>query len=311
MVHFTSADYTEPSEPYVFEELTIEYAERRVSLADRAVRLTNIEYRLLFELSVNAGLVLTHDQLLQRVWGLEHPGRPGGGAHLRQEPSPQAGRRRGQPHLHLHRAPGRLPDGEGGGTGVADGSLESRLLNFRDKGAGGGDSEGYGYPPCHHQADAGVRRGDLLLSNMAWALRRFPIFPVFGRRDYQVQPIYAEDLAAQAVDVGSGRDSFVADAAGPETFTFEELLRLLASSMGVRRWFLHTPPRAALALTGLVGLLMREMALTHDEVVGLMAGLLTSEAAPTGTTRLSDWLAENGDGLGRRYVSELRRNYRG
>ena len=42
-----------------------------------------------------------------------------------------------------------------------------------------------------------------------------------------------------------------------------------------------------------------------------MAGLLTSEAAPTGTTKLRDWLAEYGDGLGRRYVSELRRNYRG
>ena len=66
-----------------------------------------------------------------------------------------------------------------------------------------------------------------------------------------------------------------------------------------------------LALTGLVGLLMRDMALTHDEVVGLMDGLLTSDEPPTGTTRLSDWLAENGDGLGRRYVSELRRNYRG
>ena len=66
-----------------------------------------------------------------------------------------------------------------------------------------------------------------------------------------------------------------------------------------------------LALTGLVGLLMRDMALTRDEVDGLMAGLLTSAEPPTGTTRLRDWLAENGDCLGRRYVSELRRNYRG
>ena len=64
-------------------------------------------------------------------------------------------------------------------------------------------------------------------------------------------------------------------------------------------------------MTRLVGLLMRDMALTHDEVVGLMDGLLTSDEAPTGTTRLSDWLADNGDGLGRRYVSKLRRNYRG
>ena len=126
-----------------------------------------------------------------------------------------------------------------------------------------------------------------------------------------MQPIYVEDLAAQAVEGGSQSESSVADAAGPDAFSFEAVLRLLASSMGVRRWFLHTPPRVGLALTGLVGLLMRDMALTHDEVVGLMADLLTSEAAPTGTTKLRDWLAEYGDGLGRRYVSELRRNYRG
>ena len=68
---------SEPSEPYRRGDLTIDYAERRVSLAGSAVRLTNIEYRLLFELSVNAGQVLTHDQLLQRVWGLARSGRPG------------------------------------------------------------------------------------------------------------------------------------------------------------------------------------------------------------------------------------------
>ena len=81
--------------------------------------------------------------------------------------------------------------------------------------------------------------------------------------------------------------------------------------MGVRRWFLHTPPRAGLALTGLVGLLMRDMALTRDEAVGLMAGLLTYAEPPTGATRLADWLDDNADSLGRRYLSELRRNYRG
>ena len=152
--------------------------------------------------------------------------------------------------------------------------------------------------------------GDLLLNNMAWALRRFPVFPVYGSGDYPVQPVYVEDLAAQAVEAGSHSENSVADAAGPDTFSFEALLRLLASTMGVRARLVHTPPSVGLALTRLVGLLMRDMVLTRDEVDGLMAGLLTSEAVPTGTTRLSDWLAENGDWLGRRYVSELRRNYR-
>ena len=64
-----------------------------------------------------------------------------------------------------------------------------------------------------------------------------------------------------------------------------------------------------LALTGLVGLQMRDVVLTRDEVDGLMAGLLTSGETPTGTTRLSDWLKDGADGLGRRYVSELTRNW--
>ena len=81
--------------------------------------------------------------------------------------------------------------------------------------------------------------------------------------------------------------------------------------MGIRRWSMHTPPAVGLVLTGLVGLLMRDLALTRDETHGLMAGLLTSDGAATGTTSLSDWLKDNMDSLGRRYVSELGRNYRG
>ena len=55
-------------EPYVFAELTVDYAERRVTLADQPVRLTSTEYRLLAELLRNAGRVVTYDQLLRRVW---------------------------------------------------------------------------------------------------------------------------------------------------------------------------------------------------------------------------------------------------
>ena len=170
--------------------------------------------------------------------------------------------------------------------------------------------EGLGVPYAIIRPTLVFGVGDLLLNNMAWALRRFPVFPLYGNGDYPVQPVYAEDLAAQAVEAGSMTGNSVADAAGPDTFSFKELLRLLASSMGVRRGFLHTPPSVGLALTGLVGLLKRDVVLTSDEIVGLMDGLLTSDEPPTGTTRLGDWLAENGDGLGRSYVSELRRNWR-
>ena len=102
----------------------------------------------------------------------------------------------------------------------------------------------------------------------------------------------------------------VVDAAGPDTFTFDELLRLLASAVGARVRLVHTPPSLGFPLTRLVGLMLREVVLSREEVDGLMAGLLTSNSSPTGTTRLADWLDDNSEILGRRYVSERRRNCR-
>ena len=159
---------------------------------------------------------------------------------------------------------------------VTNASSGSGLAYFRGKAQVEDMLKGLGVPYAIIRPTLVFGVGDLLLNNMAWALRRFPVFPVYGSGDYPVQPIYVEDLAAQAMQAGSQSENSVADAAGPDTFTFEALLRLLASSMGIRRWFLHTPPSVGLALTGLVGLMMRDMALTRDEVEGLMAGLLTS-----------------------------------
>ncbi len=193
---------------------------------------------------------------------------------------------------------------------VTNPSSTSRLSYFRGKGLVEEALVGLGVPYAIIRPTLVFGDGDLLLNNIAWALRRFPFFPVCGSGNYTVQPVYVEDLAAQAVEASVQSGSSVADAAGPDIFSFNALLRLLAFSMGVRSRLIHTPPSVGLALTRLVGLLMRDMALTRDEVDGLMAGLLTSEAAPTGTTRLCDWLKDNADGLGRRYVSELGRNYR-
>ena len=193
---------------------------------------------------------------------------------------------------------------------VTNPSSSSRLSYFRGKGLVEEALVGLGVPYAIIRPTLIFGDGDLLLNNIAWALRRFPFFPVCGSGNYTVQPVYVEDLAAQAVEASVQSGSSVADAAGPDIVSFNALLRLLAFSMGVRSRLIHTPPSIGLALTRLVGLMMRDMTLTRDEVDGLMAGLLTSEAAPTGTTRLCDWLKDNVDGLGRHYVSELGRNYR-
>ena len=192
---------------------------------------------------------------------------------------------------------------------VSNASSGSSLPYFKGKGQVEESLKGLGVPYAIIRPTLTFGRGDLLLNNMAWALRRFPFFPICGNGNYPVQPIYAGDLADQAVAAASQAGNSVSDAAGPETLSFEALLRLIASSMGVPCRLVHTPPSLGLTLTRLVGLMMRDVVLTRDEVDGLMAGLLTSDAAPTGTTTLSSWLEDNAHHLGRRYASELNRHF--
>ena len=192
---------------------------------------------------------------------------------------------------------------------VSNASSGSRLPYFRGKGQVEELLKGLGVPYAIIRPTLTFGAGDLLLNNMAWALRRFPFFPICGNGNYPVQPIYAGDLADQAVAAASQAGNSVSDAAGPDTLSFEALLRLIASSMGAPCRLAHTPPSLGLTLTRLVGLMRCDVVLTRDEIDGLMAGLLTSDAAPTGTTALSSWLEDNSHHLGRRYASELNRHF--
>ena len=155
-------------------------------------------------------------------------------------------------------------------------------------------------------------REDILLNNIAWALRRFPVHPVPGRGDYPVQPIYVEDLARLAVEASAGGDDVEIDAVGPDVMTYKEMVGLVASKVGSAAKLVGVPAWLALALARIAGLVVGDVVLTREEVDGLTAGLLVSKsgAAPMGTTRLTDWLEDNADGLGAKYANELARHYR-
>jgi uncharacterized protein YbjT (DUF2867 family) len=133
---------------------------------------------------------------------------------------------------------------------------------------------------------------DILINNIAWALRHLPVFGVFGDGSYRLQPIYVDDLAGLCVAGGAGQDNVVVNAIGPETFTYRGMAETIARLIGVRR-----PIRA---FTG-------DVMITREEIAGLMAGLLCVDTPPTGTTRLTDWITEHAATLGRRYTSELAR----
>jgi NADH dehydrogenase len=151
---------------------------------------------------------------------------------------------------------------------------------------------------------------DILVNNIAWFLRRFPVFPVFGSGRYAVQPVFVEDLAEIAVDAAQASGDVEMDAVGPETLTFNEMLSLIGDSIGSRTLFTHLPPALAYGLSGLVGYVVRDVVITRDEIEGLMAGLLVSTGRPTADTRLSEWLSLNAETIGARYASELRQHYR-
>jgi NADH dehydrogenase len=151
---------------------------------------------------------------------------------------------------------------------------------------------------------------DILLNNIAWLLRRFPFFAIPGRGDYRVQPIYAADLAEIAVDVARDDRRITLDAVGPEIFTFDELVRMLAIAIRRKPRIVNVDPRIALALTQVVSWLVRDVMLTGDEIRGLMTNLLVTDSAPNATTRFSQWLASNADKIGIAYASELARHFR-
>ena len=151
---------------------------------------------------------------------------------------------------------------------------------------------------------------DILLNNIAWTVRRFPIVPIPGDGTYELRPISVEDLASLAVESAKGEGQTVMDAVGPECYSYEGLVRLVADALGKRPRLLKLPANVALGLSQVLGLLLRDTMLTRDEMKGLTANLLVSDEPPRGTASLRAWLQEHADALGRRYASEVARHYR-
>jgi len=150
-------------------------------------------------------------------------------------------------------------------------------------------------------------REDILVNNIAWALRHLPFFGLFGDGSYRLQPIYVDDLAALAVEQGKRSGNVTIDAIGPETFSYRELVTVIAEIIGVHRPTLSLPPALAYTAGWILGLFLGDVMITWPEVRGLMADLLCTSSPPTGATRLTDWARENRDRLGIRYASELAR----
>ncbi len=148
---------------------------------------------------------------------------------------------------------------------------------------------------------------DILINNIAWALRRLPVFGVFGAGQYRLQPIYVDDLAELAVAQGALQENVVINAIGPESFTYKNLVETIGELINCRRPVLPMPPRLAFLAGQAIGALQGDVTITWPEVLGLMADLLHVDAPPASPTRLTDWIRQHAQTLGQNYANELSR----
>lgn len=148
---------------------------------------------------------------------------------------------------------------------------------------------------------------DILINNIAWTLRRFPVFCIFGDGNYGIQPIYIDDFAQLAVNQGQMRENSIVNAVGQERFSYRDLVLTIGRIIRKNRPVISVHPIIGYALAQGVGWLVGDTFLTMDEIKGLMAGNLAVDTHPVGTTKLTDWIRRHSKTLGRTYTSELAR----
>lgn len=148
---------------------------------------------------------------------------------------------------------------------------------------------------------------DILINNIAWVLRRLPVFGVFGDGNYRLQPVYVEDLAELAVQWAKSNENTVINAIGPETFTYRGLVEKIGGLIGARRRIISVSPAVGYQIGRLISALVNDVMITREEIEGLMADLLYVDTPPTGTTKLTEWVQQHAGTLGKHYTSELAR----
>lgn len=193
---------------------------------------------------------------------------------------------------------------------VTNASLDSSLPYYRGKASQEEALRDCGVPWSIVRPTLVFGKEDILVNNIAWLIRTFPFFPIFGSGSYRLQPVFVDDLAAIAFETAQGAAGRIVDAVGPETFTFEELVRLIASQVRPGARFIHVSPALGIWAGRLIGLALGDVVLTRAELAGLMDEMLTSQQAPNGTTRFPDWLAAHKGEVGTAYTSELGRHFR-
>jgi len=181
---------------------------------------------------------------------------------------------------------------------------------FRGKGEVEGHLRACGVPYAIARPAILFGGNGVLLNNIAWLLRRVPVFAIGGGGDYRIRPIHVDDLAKFCVDLGGRPDSVTVDAVGPESVTFREMVTAIKVATGSKALIVPAPGWLIPPLSAALGVALRDVLLTREEYQAMAAGLADSAAPATGETVLTDWITAHGAELGRSYANELDRHFR-
>lgn len=190
---------------------------------------------------------------------------------------------------------------------VANPSPASPYAYFRGKAAIEAALDGSGVPYTVLRPAVLFGTGDVLFNNIAWLLRRMPVFGLFGDGEYRIRPVHVDDLARLAIREADEDGQRTRDAVGPESFPYRELVERIAAAVGVRRPLVRVSPGVGHALSRVLGACLRDVLLTREEIGALMDGLLDTAGPATTPGRFTDWLGEHADEFGRRYANEVQR----
>ncbi len=187
------------------------------------------------------------------------------------------------------------------------------------------EGKNLGYYAGKAQVDAYVRRcgvpysivrptlivgaADVLTNNIAWLLRRFPVFFIPGKSAYRLQPITLDDTARIIADAIEQQDNQEVDAAGPDMFTFANYVELVATACHVKRIMIRFPERIIFATVQGIQSLLKDIILTREELLGLKQELLISHKPPLGKESIAEWLQIHGDQLGHQYANDVKRHF--
>jgi NADH dehydrogenase len=150
---------------------------------------------------------------------------------------------------------------------------------------------------------------ELLVNNIAWLMRKMPLFPIAGDGTFRLQPIYVRDLAKMALEEANKKTNRILNAAASEVLSYRQLLEILKRISNSRSLFFQVPPWIAIALARLMSFVLRDVLLTRDELDGLMQERLYVGDECTKGVEFSRWAQENRQLLGRKYTNEISRHH--